>query len=198
MTDTRDKLVDTATFLFLKHGYGLVGTAQLCQAADVNKGSFYHFFQSKAALLVACIERYGENFASQFVKIAESQSDWRSKISAVFNVPLAANLSWKAMHGAAQGCLVGNATLELGAAEPDVENAVARMLALWHRSLTPIVQEALGPTSKDESAALIDEHGERLIAMLQGGLLLAKAQNRPEAISAMTPAAIAMLEIGRK
>ena len=46
------RLAATARRLFHERGYQAVGVAELCSAADVNKGSFYHFFPSKRHLLL--------------------------------------------------------------------------------------------------------------------------------------------------
>jgi TetR/AcrR family transcriptional regulator, transcriptional repressor for nem operon len=194
MSSTRDRLIETATIAFLNNGYGAVGTALLCQAANVNKGSFYHFFPSKAALLVACIALYGKKFGQEFTQLAASASSWETKISGVFEVPTAANRSWKAVHGHAQGCLVGNTALELGTSEAEVSNAVSSCFALWLACLSPIIGEALEASGTTPAQSLVDANTMRVIGMLQGGLLLAKVQNNPAAIADMAPAAIAILK----
>jgi TetR/AcrR family transcriptional regulator, transcriptional repressor for nem operon len=120
MSDTRERLVATATDLFLGKGYGVVGMTEICREADVNKGTFYHFFASKTDLLVATIEAYAAGFETAFESIAGSDNSAAEKLRLVFAVPQKANQQWKASRGFCQGCLVGNMTLELGAVEPAV------------------------------------------------------------------------------
>ena len=50
--DTRDRLLKATVDLMWLHGYGSVTIDQICEKADVLKGSFYRFFESK--LDVAC------------------------------------------------------------------------------------------------------------------------------------------------
>lgn len=56
--DTRQKLIDTAIDLIWQSSFGAVSVDDICKAADVKKGSFYHFFPSKAHLSVAAIDAH--------------------------------------------------------------------------------------------------------------------------------------------
>ena len=49
-TDTRLKLMQTATELIWESNYDNVGIADICKKAGVTKGAFYHHFTSKADL----------------------------------------------------------------------------------------------------------------------------------------------------
>src|ERR1051326_6143282 len=55
---TREKLINSARFLFWERGYAGTSMADLLAHAGVNSGSFYHFFESKEALLRAVLEAY--------------------------------------------------------------------------------------------------------------------------------------------
>ena len=54
--DTRSRLLAAAKHLFFLRSYGSVSVDDLCAAADVRKGSFYHFFEGKEALVLAMFE----------------------------------------------------------------------------------------------------------------------------------------------
>jgi TetR/AcrR family transcriptional repressor of nem operon len=55
-SDAKEKLLAAALELIWTNSYGAVGVEQICERAGVNKGSFYHFFPSKADLAVAAFE----------------------------------------------------------------------------------------------------------------------------------------------
>src|SRR3984885_6232865 len=55
---TREKLVESASYLFWEHGFAGTSMSELLAHAEVNSGSFYHFFDSKEALLRAVLEQY--------------------------------------------------------------------------------------------------------------------------------------------
>jgi len=55
---TRDRLIESARYLFWERGFAGTSMAELLAHAEVNSGSFYHFFDSKEALLRAVLEGY--------------------------------------------------------------------------------------------------------------------------------------------
>ena len=65
MEQTRDRIVRAAAKLFLTRSYHAVGIADLCAAADVRQGSFYHFFPSKSDLAKAVIDLHAAEFDRQ-------------------------------------------------------------------------------------------------------------------------------------
>lgn len=50
---TRDRLVMAAAELFMRHSFDTVSVDDLCRAADIKKGTFYHHFPSKNDLALA-------------------------------------------------------------------------------------------------------------------------------------------------
>jgi len=191
MTPRRDTLIETATELFLGRGYGAVGTADLCRAAGVNKGTLYHFFPSKLELLIAAIDRYARSFAEAFQSIADSSAAPEDKLRRLFDVPTAANRDWMARHGHAQGCLVGNISLELAAGEAQASAAVRRAFHLWAGPVGQIIDQlmaasALHSVDRDQAALCV-------ISMIQGGLLMAKARNDPAMVALTAPTVLAAL-----
>ena len=59
---TRQKLIDTASDLLWTSSYGSVSVDDICKAAGVKKGSFYHYFPSKLDLAIAAMEDYYAEF----------------------------------------------------------------------------------------------------------------------------------------
>ena len=52
-SDANERLMDAALDLIWEESYGAVTIDDICKRADVKKGSFYYFFDSKAALATA-------------------------------------------------------------------------------------------------------------------------------------------------
>ncbi len=188
MSSTRDILIDKATDLFIGRGYGVVGTAELCTSAGVNKGTFYHFFPSKSDLLIAAIERYADAIAGEFDHIAELDILAADKLRRLFDVPANRNRTWKAEHGFAQGCLVGNMSLELGAVDGKVRDAVKDAFERWISPIARVVDQLVAAgelTGVDRREA-----AETVIALIQGGLLLAKVHNDPSRVNLLARGAL--------
>jgi TetR/AcrR family transcriptional repressor of nem operon len=64
-TDTREKLLDTAITLIWQSNYHSVGVAEICKHAGVTKGSFYHYFVSKAELFSEAGKHFWENLVPE-------------------------------------------------------------------------------------------------------------------------------------
>ncbi len=58
---TKERLLDTAIELVSQTSYGHVGVNEICEKAGVTKGSFYYYFDSKAALFQAAATHYWNN-----------------------------------------------------------------------------------------------------------------------------------------
>ena len=56
--ETRNHILEAATQLFSKTGYDATGVAEICQAAGVSKGAFYHHFPTKQAIFMALLNSY--------------------------------------------------------------------------------------------------------------------------------------------
>src|ERR1700709_2119053 len=56
-SDADERLKDAALALIWEESYGAVTIDDICQRAEVKKGSFYYFFKSKAELAVAALEK---------------------------------------------------------------------------------------------------------------------------------------------
>ncbi len=56
--ETRARILQVASDLFARNGYDATGVAEICQAAGVSKGAFYHHFQSKQQVFVALLDEW--------------------------------------------------------------------------------------------------------------------------------------------
>lgn len=55
---TRERILSVARAEFARHGYDATGVADICAAAGVTKGGFYHHFVSKQALFLALLDAW--------------------------------------------------------------------------------------------------------------------------------------------
>ena len=57
-SETKEKLLQLGFDLIWDSSYGSVSVDDICKRAGINKGSFYHFFPSKADLVVEAYDAY--------------------------------------------------------------------------------------------------------------------------------------------
>jgi AcrR family transcriptional regulator len=55
---TRNNILNTANELFSRSGYDATGVAEICRAAGVSKGAFYHHFPTKQAVFMELLNTY--------------------------------------------------------------------------------------------------------------------------------------------
>src|SRR3954471_16698927 len=58
VSDAKQRLLDATIDLIWQNSYGAVTVDNICERAGVKKGSFYYFFPSKTALVVAALDAH--------------------------------------------------------------------------------------------------------------------------------------------
>jgi len=61
-TDTRERILDTATNLFSSHGFAATSIDDILKAVGITKGAFYHYFNSKEHLCQVILEQAIDSF----------------------------------------------------------------------------------------------------------------------------------------
>ena len=67
----RDAFVDAAQRLIQKKGYEQMSIGDVLDELDTSRGAFYHYFDSKAALLEAVVERIVETATAELAPVAD-------------------------------------------------------------------------------------------------------------------------------
>src|SRR4051812_35580770 len=90
-SDANERLKQAALDLMWEESYGAVTIDDICKRAEVKKGSFYYFFESKAHLAVAALEKmWEENWKPrldrEFSPSVEPLTRLQSYLDAVYKV----------------------------------------------------------------------------------------------------------------
>ncbi len=64
---TRSQILAAAYTLFSTTGYASTGVAEICAAAGVSKGAFYHHFPSKQAVFLAILDEWLQGLDQSFL-----------------------------------------------------------------------------------------------------------------------------------
>lgn len=85
--EKRNAILDVAARYITTKGYEQMTTQDILEALQISRGAFYHYFESKQALLKALVERLGEQ-AEQLVLpiISDRQMPAQDKLLRVFAV----------------------------------------------------------------------------------------------------------------
>jgi AcrR family transcriptional regulator len=68
----RDAIVDTSAPVFARQGYHATGIAELCTVNGLGKGAFYHYIESKEALLAAIHDRVMDEVMRGAARVAQA------------------------------------------------------------------------------------------------------------------------------
>lgn len=171
-TPTREKLLDAAQQLMLAKGFVATTVDEICAAAGVTKGSFFHYFDSKEDLGKVALDRFCQ---SRLEMLGSNPSVKRSDpLQRLYGwVDSAVEASKSPM--AQKGCLLGNFAQELSDTHPKFRSQCAQRFADWTDLLKKDLDEAKAehlPRTRLDTQGLADH----FIAIIQGSLILGKAR----------------------
>lgn len=170
--DARSKLLDAAFRLIRSQGYAATTVDQLCAAAGVTKGAFFHHFKSKEELGVAAAERWAETTGALFA--AAPYHRHRDPLKRVLAyVDFRRALLQGETHE--YTCLVGTMVQEVFGTHPAIRAACEASIYGHAATLEDDIAAAMQERSIDAdwTAASLARHTQ---AVLQGAFVLAKAK----------------------
>src|ERR1700754_140354 len=173
-SDARQRIVTSAARLFLERSYQAVGVDELCQAADVRKGSFYHYFPSKSELAKAVIDLHADAFARQLT--GTSTATPAQRLHAIPDAIGQIQSAFEAHFGRAVGCPFGNLAAELSTSDDDLRRHLAGKLATMEAHMATTCRQAAAAGALREGTDP-DRLAHALLAQYQGIILLAKLNN---------------------
>jgi TetR/AcrR family transcriptional repressor of nem operon len=172
----KTKLLDAALCVIREKGYSGATVDDLCRAAGVTKGAFFHHFESKDALAVAAADHWAETTGAFF-----KAAPYHEPADPLARVLAYVDFRKQIIEGelAEFTCLVGTMAQETFRERPEIRDACARSITGHAQTLEADIADAMEKYGVDvctpRSLALHTQ------AVLQGAFILAKAQNDPNA-----------------
>ncbi|MEU3132960.1 TetR/AcrR family transcriptional regulator [Streptomyces sp. NPDC007027] len=182
----RERLLDATGELMQHRGYSSLGVAEICAAAEVKKGSFYHFFTSKQDLTLQAVNAYWEGQRGAWALALDGPDPALVRLRRLLEGMAQVQRHRKETCGTVDGCLLGNLTLELSTQEPDVR---ARLEEIFDEQ-TALIGAVLGQAA--DEGGIPRKHAEQsvaraVIAHLEGLVLFAKLKNDPAVLDTLWP-----------
>lgn len=182
-SDARDRIVSTAARLFLERSYHDVGVEEICAAADVRKGSFYHYFSTKAELAMAVVDLHLQVFQARLA--GKPRTTAAEQLSAIPDAIAGIQAALQAEFGRLVGCPFGNLAAELSTTDDAIRSHLADRLATLEGELATICREAAAQQMLRADVDP-DRFAHALFAHYQGLILLAKLHG--SGVSDLAPA----------
>src|SRR4051794_32468318 len=173
-TSTRDRLIGSARFLFWERGFAGTSMAELLAHAEVNSGSFYHFFDSKEALLRAVLEGYLQLLRPMVVDPAFARV--REPVERIFAI-LAGYRERIVATGCQYGCPLGRLALEIDPENAPAHDLIARNFQGWIEAVRECL-EAM--TDSLPSGTDVDALATYVLVVMEGGVMLSRSYRSVE------------------
>lgn len=131
----REEIVEAAVEQFHTYGFNGAGVKDITDRAGVPKGSFYNHFESKEALAVVALERYGAS--RRLSELTDADVDPLLRLRRHFEFLRDENTG----RDYARGCLIGDFGTEMADHSSAIREAVRSGLDGWTGALAvPIAQ----------------------------------------------------------
>jgi TetR/AcrR family transcriptional repressor of nem operon len=191
--DTRTRLVEVAMDLVWPRSYGAVSVDAVCKAAGVFKGSFYHFFPTKADLMAAALEHYWLTNQPHFDRIFSPASEPLEQIRKYFEYVRKKQIERRATAGRVLGCPYASIGCEISQQEPvigaKIRELVGRYCAYFERSIRAANDAGTIQVADPQAKA------KELFALLEGTLSLARIHDDPSLLKGLGDRAVGILKM---
>lgn len=173
--DARTKLLDAAIQVIREKGYAATSVEDLCRAAGVTKGAFFHHFASKDALAVAAANDWSERTGALF-----AAAPYHRHVDPLDRVLAYIDFRIELLAGAVPefSCLAGTIVQEAYGASDDIRAACAASIFGHAATLEADIEAARQKygIQGDFTSRSLALHTQ---AVLQGAFVLAKAEGGP-------------------
>ena len=191
INNTKQRILESAQTLLHEHNYADVGVAEICSAAGVKKGSFYHFFPSKRDLTLAVLDSTFELIKAEILSKA-----FTAKLPPMERLQRFTELNYQFQHdmykniGVVPGCQFANLAAEQATQDEVLRIKIANVFARIQEAIKDTLQDAI--SNGDIGNINTDATAAAMFAYLEGVILTAKTRNDPKVLKQLLPA---MLDI---
>jgi TetR/AcrR family transcriptional regulator, transcriptional repressor for nem operon len=173
--ETKEKLLQVGFDLIWDSSYGSVSVDDICKRAGINKGSFYHFFPSKADLAVAAYEEHWKEKRPTMDRIFSPQIPPLERIRTFCEYVYETQKEKAEKYGHVCGCPYVSVGSEIATFDEKIRAKSEHLMNSGRKYFETAIADAIregSVTVKDPVAAT-----QRLNTLLVGILVEAKVQN---------------------
>jgi len=193
VSDARERLLKAANELTWKQGYNAVTVDAICDAAGVKKGSFYHYFESKAELTKAAIEAWWQERSRPIIESSFAEGvPPLERLKRYFEAIYENQMRIKREGGTLLGCAFFRLAIEGEGVEPDVRETARHALARKRKYFVQAIDDAkqAGLIKVDD----VEAATQAVYSLFEGALARARIQDSPEPLKGIYEQVLRLLE----
>lgn len=182
MTATRSALLEATKELLAEDGYVATSPRDILARSGAGQGALYHHFRGKNDLVACALREVSADMCADADAVLDAQPD-----------PVQAVLAWlTAPRQALRGCRLGRLTGEPIQAEASLQEPIGAYFQHVQNSLAERLSDAAA-TGRLTTRADPAELATTVVAVVQGGYVIARATGDPDAMTRAQHAAAALL-----
>lgn len=171
-----DQLLAAAERLMLQRGFWGTSVDDVCRAARVSKGAFFHYFDDKEALALAALDRFVMKMAWRVREAVASKdpSDAYGRICAYCDLVAES----AQVRRSQQGCLIAAFVMESRSDDGKFAERCAAHFGAWIELLRHEFITALAPV-RWPNPGMPAELAQLCVCVIEGALILARGRGDP-------------------
>lgn len=172
----RTKLINAAHGVVRRQGYAGTSVDDLCKAAGVTKGAFFHYFPSKDALAVASAQAWTDHAQARIF----TDAPWMRPADPLNRVLAHIDFRLAMIDGPVENftCFVGTMVQEAFATSDAIRGACDASIDAYCKALAINIQAAIDLHGAPEGTTALGL-ARHVQSVLQGAFILAKAAGDP-------------------
>lgn len=174
--NTKERLIETAMDLIWVSSYGSVSVDDICKAADVKKGSFYHYFPSKIDLAIAAMDTAFSEFKPLLDEIFSPATPPIERFKKYIACGYEYQQEIEKKHGMVCGCPMASLASEMAPQDQSIHDKTDQIIGYktkyYESAIRDMIAEGVLPESTDVVAKAKNIH-----SFIMGQFVMARIQN---------------------
>jgi TetR/AcrR family transcriptional repressor of nem operon len=188
---TKDKLLQVAFELIWDNSYGSVSVGDICDRAGVNKGSFYHFFESKADLAIEAYQEHWKESQPALDRIFSPQVPPLERLQRYCQFLYDRQTEKAAKYGRVCGCPYASIGAELATQEEKIRLKSQELMSCGRKYLESAIADAIRADLVSVEDPVLA--AQRVHSLVLGMMVEAKLQNNLEVLKDLETPIMAIL-----
>ena len=187
----KEKLRQVASDLIWDNTYVSISVNKICQKANVHKGSFYHFFRSKADLAIAACEMRWQEAQPELDRIFSPQVPPLERLTRLCNYIQRTQQEKAQKYGRVCGCPYASVGAELTTNDEKLRIKVEELI----ERATKFIESAIADAIREGSVSVNDPKtsASQVFSYVLGLLLQARLRNDLNVLRDLQPTVITMV-----
>jgi TetR/AcrR family transcriptional repressor of nem operon len=174
---TRLFILETTAPIFNKKGYAGTSMSDITEATGLTKGSIYGNFANKEEVALAAFDYNSAKIRKQIQERIQKADTYYDKLLVYAQV----YHSFTRASFPAGGCPILNTAVDADDTNPLLKDKAAQAVLRWKKSIENLVQAGIEAGEFKEDAD-ISGTALSMIALIEGGIMIAKVTNTPASL----------------